>query len=235
MWNNAAPQLPSSLENKLVIKRSKRAKRVALRLDTKARVINLVVPKGVSMKRAYRFAYDNRDWISDTLKSLPEPVKFVQGADIPVLGQTRRIEMIQEPGRRITSIDMEPNALIVRTNLHDPSARIARFLKERARDELGALARQKAERINKRIAGLQVRDTKSRWGSCSEDGRISLSWRLIFAPTAAYDYVVAHEVAHLRHLNHSKSFWALCRSLSDNYLEGHHWMRNHGHELMRYG
>jgi hypothetical protein len=79
-----------------------------------------------------------------------------------------------------------------------------------------------------------VREKKSRWGSCSSDDHLSYSWRLIFAPPAALDYVVAHEVAHLVHMNHSKAFWNLCRSLSHDFVNGQYWMKNHGHELMRY-
>ena len=93
----------------------------------------------------------------------------------------------------------------------------------------------KAERIGKRVRSVQVRDTKSRWGSCAQDGSLSFCWRLIFAPTVAFDYVVAHEVAHLSHMNHGKRFWSLCEKLSANYTAGKRWMQVHGHTLMCYG
>ncbi len=82
---------------------------------------------------------------------------------------------------------------------------------------------------------LKVKDMKSRWGSCAVSGEISLSWRLIFAPIVAVDYVIAHEVAHLVHHNHSPSFWTLCRELSRDFDEGTRWMKHHGSELMVYG
>ena len=110
-----------------------------------------------------------------------------------------------------------------------------RWLKAYSRNVLELKSKEKALSIGKTIEKVTVRDTKSRWGSCSSESTLSYSWRLIFAPPIALDYVVGHEVAHLVHLNHSKHFWALCRDLSDDYVNGQYWMRNHGHELMRYG
>ena len=97
------------------------------------------------------------------------------------------------------------------------------------------LVHEKAAEIGKDVTSVSLRDTKSRWGSCSSNGSISLSWRLIFAPWDAMDYVVAHEVAHLIHMNHGKDFWALCATLSANYSTGKKWMRTNGHELMCFG
>ena len=88
--------------------------------------------------------------------------------------------------------------------------------------------------IEKEIKSVRVSDTKTRWGSCSHDGRLCFSWRLAFAPYEAIDYVVAHEVAHLRHLDHSKEFWTLCEELSIDYAAGKRWMKENGSELMRY-
>ena len=112
--------------------------------------------------------------------------------------------------------------------------RIVRFLKKLACDEMTRLANEKAALIGKPVCQVQVRDTTSRWGSCSTKGALSFSWRLVLAPAVALDYIVAHEVAHLVHMNHSARFWTLCKQLSADYAAGHHWIRNHGHTLMRY-
>ena len=120
-------------------------------------------------------------------------------------------------------------------NLRKQATKIKRFLMRLAKEELSELIHKKAARVGKKVVAVQIRDTKSRWGSCSEDRKISLSWRLILAPPMAMDYVVAHEVAHLVHLDHSTKFWNVCRQLSKDYIEGKYWMQNHGHELMRYG
>ena len=223
--------LPSHVQ----VRRSDRARRMALRLDTKERVFHLVVPKGVSLRRAEAFAEGHESWMQEKLRALPPLIGFSHGTKIPVLGQQTLIHVHREADLRQTKIVLEDQVLHVRTNKDDPSVRITRFLKELIREELQIVAREKAARIGKVVQSVSVRDTKSRWGSCSSDGNLSFSWRLIFAPYAAFDYVVGHEVAHLQHLDHSKAFWNLCRDLSDDFVEGEYWMRNHGHELMRYG
>jgi len=225
----------SALPPHVQIKHSARAKRVALRLDPIERVFHLVVPKRMSMKRAEQFAASQAEWMEEKLSTLPPKLGFVHGAVIPILGQRTEIKVHREASLRVTKIVFEDGVLHVRTNKDDPSSRIIRFLKSLAKDELSVLSQDKAARIGKKIASVSVRDTKSRWGSCSCDGNLSYSWRLIFAPPEAFDYVVAHEVAHLEHLNHSNTFWDLCADLSENYDEGKYWMKAHGGELMRYG
>lgn len=217
------------------MKHSKRARRVALRLDPIERVFTLVVPKGMSMRRAEAFAEGQERWMQEKLSALPPKISFQDGVVIPVLGQRVEIKVHREDALKVTKIVLEGGILHVRTNKDDPSARIVRFLKTLIKDELEILSRDKAAEIGRDVQSVSVRDTKSRWGSCSCDGHLSYSWRLIFAPPEAFDYVVAHEVAHLEHLNHSKRFWDVCEALSDNYSEGKYWMGTHGSELMRYG
>ncbi|NCT40635.1 MAG: M48 family metallopeptidase [Alphaproteobacteria bacterium] len=217
------------------IKHSARARRVALRLDPIERVFHLVVPKGVSMRKAAAFAEGQERWMQEKLSALPPKVSFAHGTIIPILGQRSEIRVHYEPDLKVTKILLEDGILHVRTNKDDPSGRIERFLKAMIKDELSILSHEKVARIGKTISSVSVRDTKSRWGSCSSDNALSYSWRLVFAPPEAFDYVVAHEVAHLRHLNHSKQFWDLCAQLSDQYDEGKYWMKAHGNELMRYG
>ena len=188
-----------------------------------------------SQKKAEQFVIEHRTWIQQKLAELPTPVLFTDGSIIPVLGKERLIAITHNPDSKITRIRLDDEHLQVNTNRDDPSGRITRFLKTEAKETLTNLAREKAGILEREVAAVQIRDTKSRWGSCGPDGRISLSWRLIFAPWDAMDYVVAHEVAHLIHMNHSRKFWDLCASLSDNYKEGKKWMRNQGNDLMRYG
>lgn len=225
----------SRINPRLELKVSKRARRMALRLDTHRRVVSLVIPPYARLTKAYDFARENKDWIREKLATLPEPVLFTDGAVIPVLGRNRMLHIFYDKNLKTTDIMMKPNDIIVVTNKRDPTARIVRFLKEQARDHITALAHEKADLIRRKVRQVQVRDTKSRWGSCGQDGHLCFSWRLIFAPTVALDYVVAHEVAHLAHMNHGKKFWALCEDLSLDYRAGKNWMRDHGHELMGYG
>ncbi len=205
-----------------------------MRLDPVERVFTLVVPRGMSERKALRFAEGQEGWMQEKLSALPPMIAFEDGAVINILGRRTEICVHQEPDMRVTKIALEGDVLHVRTNKDDPSLRIVRFLKGFAKEELSLLAAAKAARIGRDIHSISVRDTKSRWGSCSVDGDLSFSWRLIFAPYDAFDYVVAHEVAHLEHMNHSSAFWDLCADLCENYEEGRYWMKAHGSELMRY-
>lgn len=223
------------IEDLVTVKRSKRAKRVALRLDPVERVVNLVVPEKMSLKKAYFFAREHEEWVRETLEKLPPPIAFTDGEKLPVFGDMVTIKINHNPELKRTTLKQYDDILQVNSYQIDASSRITTHLKKIARAGLADMANEKANIINKKISSVSVRDTKSRWGSCSQDGRISFSWRLIFAPYDSIDYVVAHEIAHLVHMDHSKDFWALCRSLSCNYVEGKYWMQNHGNELMRYG
>lgn len=216
------------------VKHSVRARRVALRLDTKARRFDLIVPKWMSLHAAQDFAIDHDKWMQEKLAELPGGRPFAHGEEIPVLGRLRRIT-IEKHAKKKTDITLEDTVLRVCTHMDDPSVRIQRYLKEMALDVMSGLVHDKAAQIGKKVFDVQIRDTKSRWGSCSTDNRIMLSWRLVLAPYEAMDYVIAHEVAHLRHMDHSAKFWKLCAELSDDYEEGKYWMRNHAQELMAFG
>ncbi len=223
------------IKDLVTVKRSKRAKRVALRLDPIERVINLVVPNKMSLKKAYLFAQAHEDWVRQTLDNLAPPIAFTNGAVIPIFGDSIMINIEHNQDLKRTILKQYDDVLTVKTYMDDPTNRITTHLKKLARTGLADMASEKAAIIGKDVSSISVRDTKSRWGSCSTDGKISFSWRLIFAPYDAIDYVVAHEVAHLTHMDHSKDFWTQCRELSSNFVEGKYWMQNHGNELMRYG
>jgi len=98
------------------------------------------------------------------------------------------------------------------------------------------LVHAKARRVERPVKRITVRDSRSRWGSCGPDGTMSFSWRLVFAPPEVLDYLVAHEVAHLVHLNHGPRFWALARTLCDSPIEGpQSWLKKNGEVLLQYG
>ncbi|MEM6780789.1 MAG: SprT family zinc-dependent metalloprotease [Pseudomonadota bacterium] len=235
MTSKKLVHLQAGLPENLIVKVSPRAKRMALRLDPQSRVMNLVVPKRARLENAYLFANEHKQWIYDRLAELPDPVPFEDGEKLPVFGMKRQIEVDYDPDLRKTDIELYSNELYVSTNKEDPSNRIKRFLKEEAKNHMTEMVHEKAAEIGGDVQSVTIRDTKSRWGSCSEDGKISLSWRLIFAPYEAMDYVVAHEVAHLVHMDHGDRFWDLCADLSEDFSTGVMWMKEHGHELMRYG
>jgi predicted metal-dependent hydrolase len=218
----------------LNLKINPRAKRMALRVDIHKRVVNLVLPKRASLRTAYLFAYEHRLWIREKVKSFPAQVTYQNGVIIPLLGKDREILLDYDPALKTTSIQLTGNVITVSSNKEDPSLRIRRFLIDLAKEELSSLSHEKAALIGKKVRAVSVRDTSSRWGSCTSEGKLSYSWRLIFAPREAFDYVVAHEVAHLKHLDHSPAFWHVCEDLSADYSAGKTWMKRHSQDLIRY-
>lgn len=224
----------STISPHLNVRISPKAKRLALRLDPHAGCINLVIPRKASLRKAYEFAESNQTWIHDKISGLPQPVPFEHGQTIPFMGKPLTIEILKTD-KKYTEINMLDGKIEVLTKLNDPSSRIARFLRSHAEKELKTLAIEKAAILNKTLSHFCVRDMKSRWGSCSIDGRMTLSWRLAFAPMEAIDYVISHESAHLIHADHSKKFWSLCEKISTDYSTGKNWMRLNGVNLGKYG
>jgi hypothetical protein len=223
------------IEDLVTIKRSKKARRVALRLDPVERVINLVIPERMPLKTAYNFARQHEVWVRKTLDKLPEKITFTHGAILPVFGDQVRLNIEIDPTLKRTTLKQYDDVLSIKTYQPDPTTRITSHLKKIARSGLADIASEKAGMIEKEINTVSIKDTKSRWGSCSQDGKMSFSWRLMFAPYSAVDYVVAHEVAHLIHMDHSRDFWNLCKELSFDYKNGKRWMKENGNSLMRYG
>ena len=223
------PDIPKDL----LIKRSKRAKRLSLKLDSGTGEIFVTLPIRTSLKRAEEFAREYKDWILERIASAAKPIPFVDGAEIPVMSDTFTIQHIPEKLRGLVTKD--DNRLLVPGMTEHVSRRVHDFLKETARDEITKRGRDKAARIGKIVKRFRIADQKTRWGSCTSDGTLSFSWRLVLAPEYVLDYVVAHEVAHMEHMNHSKAFWALCNQLTDQPYKGKNWLKINGSELMRYG
>lgn len=224
----------SDISPHLHVKLSPKAKRLALRLDPRTRRVNLVIPPRASLKKAYEFAEQNKGWIAAKINDLPEPIPYTHGTILPLFGIPCTLR-IENGDSKITRITHTATDMVITTQREDIAPRISRHIKSLAASELEKRCRAKAREINKNLAAVTVRDTKSRWGSCSIDGRITLSWRLIFASPEAIDYVISHEVAHLIHPNHGMAFWDLCEKLSLNFTAGRHWMRENGSLLARYG
>ncbi len=224
---------PEGLEILRVV-HSPTARRLALRVDPMRGDICLVIPKRVSQKTAWKFADANRGWILTRLAKMHKPVLFTHGAIIPVFGIDRTI-VITPTGGRTTAITLTDTTIDVQTPRADPATNIKRFLYQTLEDTVRPCANAKAASIGKSVTEIQLRDTRTRWGSCAPDGRMMLCWRLIFAPVSVIDYVVAHEVAHLKHMDHSKRFWDVCEQLSDDMHFAKDWLNRHGESLLKYG
>jgi len=213
---------------------SDRAKRLTLRVDPKNRRIKLVIPRYAREKDVKRFVERHQAWIAARLADLPRGVPFDHGRIIPIFGRERKIH-IEPSQKRTTECVLSADSLLVHSARPDPSSNIRRWLIEQLRRKIEPLSHDKAAAIGKSINGITLRDTGTRWGSCTSNGKLSYSWRLVFCPDHVIDYLAAHEVAHLQHMDHSKAFWTLCDSLSDNMIGGREYLKLYGTELMRYG
>lgn len=219
-------------EVSLRVRRSRRARHVSLRIDEKRASVDLILPRAVTREDGMTFVHHKTAWILREIDALPPRVLFTDGAVLPLLGTDHRIR--HRPEARGT-VWVEDGSINVAGRAPHVQRRVADWLKRRARQEIARRAAAHARKIGKRVNRLSLRDTRSRWGSCSEEGHLSFSWRLILAPEAVLDYVIAHEVAHLEELNHSPRFWRLVTSLCPNTKVPRYWLKRHGATLHRYG
>jgi predicted metal-dependent hydrolase len=214
----------------VMFRKIKQARQLTLRLDHKKRHIALTMPWRASQREAQAFLLSQKEWILAQMERVPEPYQLEIGSVIPVLGVMRTIKHVAGGGRGVQVSMTETELLVTGTESRAPRA-LYRFLKDLAQRHMTDLAFEKAALIQKPIKSVVFRDTSTRWGSCTHTGDLSFCWRLIMAPTEIVDYVVGHEVAHLVHMHHEASFWALCRQLTPYTTMGKNWLRQHGESL----
>lgn len=217
----------------LRIRRHRRARSLILRLENDGSGAVVTVPYGVAYAEAVDLAHARAAWILDHLDNRAPQVAFTDGAVVPYLGVDHVVRPATE---RRGVVRREDGVLWVAGAGEHLPRRLGDWLRAEARRELGDRARTKAALIDRKVARVTVRDMRSRWGSCGEDGTIAFSWRLIMAPVAIVDYVVAHEVAHLAHMDHSARFWEAAARLTDTNIEAAQaWLNADGNDLFRYG
>ena len=203
--------------------RSPRARRASLRVDAARRRIVLTAPMRMSRSTAVGFATSQAGWIANRLKRLPEARPFVDGAEVPLFGTPHLVR--HRPGVRGT-VWLEAGEIHVAGRAEHLPRRLRDWLTAEVRRRLVPLVHAKAARVERPVRRITLRDNRSRWGSCGPDATLTFSWRLVFAPPEVLDYLVAHEVAHLVHLNHGPRFWALARKLCDGSMDAAHvWLR----------
>lgn len=214
-----------------------RAQRYLLRLPADTSGPVLTVPSGGDLARAERFARQHIDWLVEKLQDRPEHIPFQHGDLVPLRGTDHLIVPaggLRGLVRTGTTDDGSPALFVPGAEDHIPR-KVTTWLKAQAKADLNARAHHHAQKIGKKISALSVRDTKSRWGSCASNGRLSFSWRLILAPPDILDYVAAHEVAHLKEMNHSDRFWRLCEELAPQTPDARIWLKQNGARLHGYG
>ena len=215
------------------LKVSPRARRLRLSVDPRTRTVLLTVPRRVSQRRAMAWASEHRQWIERQLAEIPHPRVFAPGEIVPIQGEPHVIDWLATRPRRI---GLEAGRLVCGGPLEGLERRILRWLKAESLTLLTGETRTFAEKAGAKLTSVGVGDPVSRWGSCSSRGTIRYSWRLILAPAFVRRATVAHEVAHLVHLNHGPHFHALVAEiLGADPAPARAWLKRAGAALHRIG
>lgn len=219
----------------------RRARQLLLKVNPNGN-LELVLPTYVSRRAGLAFLEERRLWISQQLRRIPQHIPLTVGTEIPILGTPHRIMQNDACGQGVAwfeaSSDQEPPLLCVTGKPEHVTRRLTDFLKAEARRRMVPMAERHAQKLGVSLGRIRFAETRRQWGSCTAAGDLSFSWRLILAPEWIADYVVAHEVAHLRELNHSPRFWHLVTELLGDrrtVTAARLWLRRQGDRLHQYG
>lgn len=214
---------------KVAVRRSTRARRMLLRVSRSDGSAVVTLPPRTSLQEARHFVLSRAEWLRKAAAEAPGIKTVLPGVALPVAGEALTItpaavRLCQIEGSRLLVPHGRPMGPV-----------LAAWLRERARAVLVPAARRHAAALPvgaRPLAAVTLRDTRSRWGSCTAAGRLMFSWRLAMAPPEVLDYVAAHEVAHLLHLDHSPAFWDRVALLHPGWQARRDWLRRNGQELL---
>lgn len=211
----------------IALRRSAQARRISLRVSGLDGQVTLTLPPRVRESEGLAFARSRAEWIAAALARVPQAARVAPGALLPVEGIARPI--VQGPARG--AVRLSADGLIVPGDPAQTGVRVATFLRVLARSRIESSVARHTATLGRRHSGITLRDTRSRWGSCTAAGGLMFSWRLIMAPPEVLDYVAAHEVAHLAEMNHSPRYWAVVSGLLPGYEVPRRWLKTHGSAL----
>ena len=211
------------------VKRLARSKRLSLRVSSLDGRITLTAPPKVPERQLQAFIAERESWLRQNLDKLPAPSAIALGNSLPILGVEHQIA--SGASHRVTH---GGGVVQVPFDKPKPAARLQGYLKALARDHLVEETDKFAARLGIEYARLSLRDTRSRWGSCTQDKALMYSWRLVLAPFDVLSYVAAHEVAHLKFMDHSPQFWDQVGDLYGEYEAPRAWLKAQGASLHRF-
>lgn len=216
-------------------RRCRRARRISLRIDPRAGTVVVTLPLRAAREAGLALLQTHASWVVGRLAALPCVVSFDENATVLVAGRPHVIRHVPEARRGVW---IDAGEIRVSGERAFLARRVADFLRAEARARLAALV----TRIATDAAGrdlmpsrLVIKDTSTRWGSCSSERVVMFSWRLVMAPPEIQHYVVAHELAHLCHLDHGAGFWLLVDQLTPHRAHAEAWLKRHGPALLRTG
>jgi hypothetical protein len=205
------------------------------------------MPLEVRDEEARHFLARHIDWVRERLSAIPMAVPFEHGVELPLRGETHELAFVGLRPRSIADDIVRPIVwaerrgdgatplVCVSGHLEHAPRRFKDWLICQARKDLSERVALHAERLRLKPRRLSVRDQTSRWGSCSTSGLLCFSWRLILAPRFVLDYVAAHEVAHLKEMNHGPRFWSLVEKTMPEMRVAKQWLATHGARLHAIG
>ncbi len=223
--------LADGSEISVQLKQNPRAKRMILRFDLKNNQPRLTVPPFTPMTRIDEFLACHQDWLQQQINAIN---RHRVSDKIYYKGELYQICHCPDQ-RGGVMVDEPTKSFRVSGDQAFLHSRMVRFLKKQAGLSVKPKAKQIAERIGKTPKHITIRNQYSRWGSCSSQGGLNFNWRLIMCPPSVEVYVIAHEVAHMRHMDHSHRFWALVGELHPSYQTDRQWLRQNGDALICYG
>ena len=213
---------------KVDIIRRLRTKTMRLKIDCKTRHPIISIPYFCSLSNAEKFIKQHYVWLTTQLKQTPPKIYFHDKMKLEMLG--RSVTIVHIPEKRCGTF-IENNFLYVSGDKEYLHRRVKDFIKNQVRHNDGEKALTFASLSHTHVKSVSVRDTVSRWGSCSSSGHLSFCWRLGLAPLFVLDYVIAHEVSHLKEMNHSYAFWKEVNSLYADAKKAKKWLSEHGKDL----
>ena len=210
------------------LRRKGSARRIILRLDNDGSGVIVTLPKWASEAEGLSWAEQQKSWIENRIDALPQRIAFIDGAEIPFEGANYIIRHYPNARRGVWR---EKGEIRVSGHAEYIARRVRDWLRREAKLRLAERTADVSKILKVRAGRVTVRDTRSRWGSCALNGNISYSWRLILAPKFVLDYVVAHEVAHLKEHNHGPVFWETVAMLEPEVNRARRWLREQGESL----
>lgn len=204
------------------LRRTARARRLTLRVSRRDGTVTLTLPPRLPRAEALAFLQDRRDWLSNALAGIDLPQAVAFGAALPVEGRPLTLTPAALRAPRV-----QGDTLLLPAT-RPAAVTAAAFLRTLAQARLMAASDRHATALGRRFTAIALRDTRSRWGSCTHEGRLMYSWRLAMAPPEVLDYVAAHEVAHLAYMDHSAAFWGTVARLYPGFEQPRAWLRQNG-------
>lgn len=238
--------MPAFGVHAVAIRHSQRARRV--RLVVRPAGVELVVPPEVTEAQALAFLHQQRAWVERKLQEMqgrvatvkaPPPERLTSGSTVPFQGREVPLSVQRHAGSRVRIARLEDGpfeialpAASAATEDAQIRAALLAWVKNWMRGEAERQARHHGQASGLLPRGIRIKRMKTRWGSCGPANDINLNWVLAFAPPSVLEYVVVHEICHIRHRNHSRDYWALVSQHLPGWPQERAWLKRHGGALL---